>query len=229
MILLDDLDDLAGPAMTAAFGTAMVCGQGCALSTRILIPRRRYAEVVDTIATMFASITTGPPTEAGVLMGPLIDVRQRERVEAYVRSAVEDGARVVCGGARPPGLDAGAFYLPTLLADVTPDMRVAREEIFGPVLVAIPFDDDEDAIRIANDSIYGLSGHVFADDEERALAVARRIRTGTISVNGGIWYGADVPFGGYRQSGIGREMGVAGFEEYLETKVLARPATGADR
>ena len=229
MILLDDLDDLAAPAMTAAFGTAMVCGQGCALSTRILIPRHRYAEVVDTIATMFASITTGPPTEAGVLMGPLIDVRQRERVAAYVRSAVEDGARVVCGGARPPGLDAGAFYLPTLLADVTPDMRVAREEIFGPVLVAIPFDDDEDAIRIANDSIYGLSGHVFADDEERALAVARRIRTGTISVNGGIWYGADVPFGGYRQSGIGREMGVAGFEEYLETKVLARPVSGADR
>ena len=118
---------------------------------------------------------------------------------------------------------------PTLLADVTPEMRVAREEIFGPVLVAIPYDDDDDAVRIANDSIYGLSGHVFGADDERALAVARRIRTGTMSVNGGVWYSADVPFGGYRQSGIGREMGVAGFEEYLETKALARPAPGSAR
>ena len=105
-------------------------------------------------------------------------------------------------------------------------MRVAREEIFGPVLVAIPYDDDDDAVRIANDSIYGLSGHVFGANDARALAVARRIRTGTMSINGGVWYSADVPFGGYRQSGIGREMGVAGFEEYLETKALARPALG---
>jgi len=162
-------------------------------------------------------------------MGPLIDLRQRDRVEGYVQSALDEGARIVCGGARPEGLDGGAFYLPTLLADVTPEMRVAREEIFGPVLVAIPYDDDDDAVRIANDSIYGLSGHVFGADDERALAVARRIRTGTMSVNGGVWYSADVPFGGYRQSGIGREMGVAGFEEYLETKALARPAPGSAR
>ena len=229
MIVLDDLDDLSGPAMTAAFGMAMVCGQGCALSTRVLIPHRRYDEIVDTMAAMCSSISIGPPTDENALMGPLIDLRQRERVEAYVRSAVDEGARIVCGGARPAGLAEGTFYLPTLLADVTTEMRVAREEIFGPVLVAIPFEDDDDAVRIANDSIYGLSGHVFARDEERALAVARRIRTGTISVNGGIWYGADVPFGGYRQSGIGREMGVAGFEEYLETKVVARPAAGSSR
>ncbi|NDH88838.1 MAG: aldehyde dehydrogenase family protein, partial [Actinobacteria bacterium] len=118
-----------------------------------------------------------------------------------MQSALDEGARIVCGGARPEGLDGGAFYLPTLLADVSPEMRVAREEIFGPVLVAIPYDDDDDAVRIANDSIYGLSGHVFGANEERALAVARRIRTGTMSVNGGVWYSADVPFGGYRQSG----------------------------
>lgn len=226
MILLDDLDDVSGPAMAAAFGTALVCGQGCALSTRILIPHSSYEEAVATIGELFGSITPGPPTVDGSTMGPLIDLRQRDRVEGYVQSALDEGARIVCGGARPEGLDGGAFYLPTLLADVTPEMRVAREEIFGPVLVAIPYDDDDDAVRIANDSIYGLSGHVFGADEARALAVARRVRTGTMSINGGVWYSADVPFGGYRQSGIGREMGVAGFEEYLETKALARPALG---
>ena len=215
--------------MTAAFGTALVCGQGCALSTRILIPRSRYDETVTAIGELFGSITPGPPTVEGTTMGPLIDLRQRDRVEGYVQSALDEGARIVCGGARPEGLDGGAFYLPTLLADVTPEMRVAREEIFGPVLVAIPYDDDDDAVRIANDSIYGLSGHVFGADDKRALSVARRIRTGTMSVNGGVWYSADVPFGGYRQSGIGREMGVAGFEEYLETKALARPAPGSAR
>jgi aldehyde dehydrogenase (NAD+) len=191
-----------------------------------LIPRSRYEEAVTAIGELFGSITPGPPTVEGTTMGPLIDLRQRDCVEGYVQSALDEGARVVCGGARPEGLDGGAFYLPTLLADVTPEMRVACEEIFGPVLVAIPFDNDDDAVRIANDSIYGLSGHVFGADEARALAVARRIRTGTMSVNGGVWYSADVPFGGYRQSGIGREMGVAGFEEYLETKALARPALG---
>ena len=154
--------------MTAAFGTALVCGQGCALSTRILIPRSRYDETVTAIGELFGSITPGPPTVEGTTMGPLIDLRQRDRVEGYVQSALDEGARIVCGGVRPEGLDGGAFYLPTLLADVTPEMRVAREEIFGPVLVAIPYDDDDDAVRIANDSIYGLSGHVFGADDERA-------------------------------------------------------------
>lgn len=224
MILLDDLDDPTPALTTAAFGTALVCGQGCALSTRILVPRSRYDEVVDALGALLQTITPGLPDEKGTMMGPLIDHRQRDRVEAFVQSATEEGARVVCGGARPTGLGDGAYYLPTLLADVGPQMRVAREEIFGPVLVAIPHDGDDDAVRIANDSIYGLSGHVYGADEERALGVARRLRSGTVSLNGGIWYGTDVPFGGYRQSGLGREMGVAGFEEYLETKALARPA-----
>ena len=156
-------------------------------------------------------------------MGPLISESQRDRVERYVEGARAQGARVVCGGRRPDGLERGWFYEPTLLADVTSDMSVAREEVFGPVLVAIAHDGDDHAVRIANDSPYGLSGHVYSADEARAVAVARRIRTGTMSINGGVRYGADVPFGGYKQSGLGREMGVAGFEEYLETKAYAAP------
>jgi aldehyde dehydrogenase (NAD+) len=129
----------------------------------------------------------------------------------------------VVGGKRPAQFDSGFWFEPTLIADVDNSMTIAREEIFGPVLVAIPYDDDDDAARIANDSIFGLSGSVVGDDRQRALRLARRIRTGTMSINGGVWYGADVPFGGYKQSGNGREMGVAGFEEYLELKSYAEP------
>jgi aldehyde dehydrogenase (NAD+) len=142
-----------------------------------------------------------------------------------VQQAVADGARVVVGGKRPEGFDRGFWFEPTLLANVDNTMTIARDEVFGPVLVAIPYDGDDDAVRIANDSIFGLSGAVVGADRDRALAVARRIRTGTMSINGGLWYGADVPFGGYKQSGIGREMGVAGFEEYLEQKAYAEPMT----
>ena len=158
------------------------------------------------------------------MMGPLISPRQWERVDGLVRGGIEEGARLVCGGKRPDGLPNGNFYEPTLLADVTSNMAVAQEEIFGPVLVAIPHDGDDDAVRIANDSIYGLSGHVYSADEDRALGVGRRIRTGTLSINGGVWYREDVPFGGVKQSGIGREMGTPGFEEYLEIKSFAAPA-----
>jgi aldehyde dehydrogenase (NAD+) len=131
---------------------------------------------------------------------------------------------VVLGGGIAPEFEKGFFFQPTLLADVTNEMTIARDEVFGPVLVAIPYEDDDDAVRIANDSIFGLSGGVSSADHQRALRVARRIRTGTMSVNGGLWYGADVPFGGFKQSGIGREMGVAGFEEYLEQRAMAEPA-----
>ncbi len=223
MVILDDVEDFGMAAATAAFGTATVCGQGCALSTRVLLPRSKYDEGVAAIAAMMAATPPGDPNDPGTMLGPLINAAQRDRVERYVQSAIDEGARVVCGGKRPADQPVGYFYEPTLIADVTNDMTVAQEEIFGPVLVAIAYDDDDDAVRIANDSIFGLSGHVFGADEERALGVARRIRTGTMSINGGVWYGADVPFGGYKQSGIGREMGVAGFEEYLETKAYARP------
>ena len=210
-------------AATAAFGMATVCGQGCALSTRLLLPRSRYEEAVEAIINMMGAVPPGDPSDAGTMMGPLISARQRDRVERYVQSAIDEGAKVVCGGKRPEGFDRGFFYEPTLISDVDNSMTVAQEEIFGPVLVAIPFDDDDDAIRIANDSIYGLSGAVFSGDDQRAISVAKRVRTGTMSINGGVWYGADVPFGGYKQSGIGREMGVAGFEEHLETKAFSKP------
>lgn len=224
LVVLDDHDDLGAIGFMAAFGTAAVAGQGCALSTRILLPRSRYDEGVQAIADALAMVPPGDPDDGGTMMGPLISPRQWERVDGLVRSGVAEGARLVCGGARPDALPDGNFYEPTLLADVTSDMTVAQEEIFGPVLVAIPHDGDDDAVRIANDSIYGLSGHVYSADEERALAVGRRIRTGTLSVNGGVWYREDVPFGGVKQSGIGREMGTAGFEEYLEIKSYAAPA-----
>jgi len=222
LIALDDLDDFGMVAATAAFGMATVSGQGCALSTRILLPESRYEEGLEAIASMMAAVPPGDPADAATMMGPLISARQRDRVELYVQSAVDDGAHIVCGGGRPSHLEKGFYYEPTLIAGVDNAMKVAREEIFGPVLVAIPYRDDEEAVAIANDSIYGLSGAVFGD-EERALRVAKRIRTGTMSINGGVWYGADVPFGGYGQSGIGREMGVAGFEEHLETKSYSKP------
>ena len=143
-------------------------------------------------------------------------------VEGYLRLAEEEGGRIVTGG---KVIDQPGFWVePTVVAGLDRSSRLAQEEIFGPVLVVIPHDGDDDAVRIANDSIFGLSGGVSGTDRERVLRVARRIRTGTMSVNGGLWYGADVPFGGYKQSGLGREMGVAGFEEYLETKVIAEPA-----
>jgi aldehyde dehydrogenase (NAD+) len=223
-IVLDDVKDFGMVAATAAFGTATVCGQGCALTTRVLLPRARYEEGVEAIANMMGVIAVGDPSVDGTQMGPLINRVQRERVEAYVQAGVDAGARLVCGGKRPEAIDRGFFMELTLLADVTNDMTVAQEEIFGPVVVAIPYDEDDDAVRIANDSIYGLSGAVFSADDDRALGVARRIRTGTMSINGGVWYAPDVPFGGYKQSGIGREMGVAGLEEHLEIKSYAVPA-----
>jgi aldehyde dehydrogenase (NAD+) len=223
-LVLDDVADLSTMALHAAFGMATVAGQGCALTTRVLLPRARYDEGVEALAAMFDAITVGDPSDPATTMGPLISSDQRDRVEGYVRGALDDGAVLVRGGGRPSDRPDGWFVEPTLLAGVDNSMTVAREEIFGPVLVAIPHDGDDDAVAIANDSPYGLSGAVFGDDEARARAVARRIRTGTIGINGGVWYGPDVPFGGYKESGIGREMGVAGFEEYLEIKAYASPA-----
>ncbi len=157
-------------------------------------------------------------------MRPLISDRQRDRVEGYIRLAGEEGGTIVVGGGARPVSDRGYFVEPTLVVGLANDARVAQEEIFGPVLVVIPHDGDDDAVALANDSAYGLSGSVWSGDRDRAVAVANRIRTGTVGVNGGLWYSPDVPFGGYKQSGIGREMGVAGFEEYLETKSIAEPA-----
>jgi len=164
------------------------------------------------------------PTDPGTICGPLISAVQRDRVESYLALAEAEGGRFVLGGGRPKDLERGFFIEPTLIVGLDNSSRVAQEEIFGPVLVVIPHDGDDDAVRIANDSTFGLSGSVYSGDRDRAVAVANRIRTGTIGVNGGLWFSPDVPFGGYKQSGIGREMGVAGFEEYLETKSIAESA-----
>jgi aldehyde dehydrogenase (NAD+) len=193
------------------------------MTTRLLLPRSRYEEGVEIATASFEAVKYGDPTDIQNAMGPLINARQRERVLGYIEKGIAEGARLMTGGKRPAHLPKGYYVEPTLFADVDNAMTIAREEIFGPVLVVIPFEDDDDAVRIANDSIYGLSGGIMSASEERALAVARRIRTGTLAVNGGLWVGPDAPFGGYKQSGVGREMGVEGFSEFLETKTIGLP------
>ena len=185
------------------------------------MPRARYDEAVEAAADTMSALGAGDTRQPGTMAGPLISARQRERVEGYLRLAVDEGGRFACGGGRPADRDRGFFIEPTVVAGLGNDARVAREEIFGPVLTVIAHDGDDDAVAIANDSPYGLSGAVSSADPDRAWAVARRVRTGTMAINGGVWYAGDVPFGGYKQSGIGREMGRAGFEEYTEIKAVA--------
>jgi aldehyde dehydrogenase (NAD+) len=218
LVVLDDAD-LRGPIGTATFATCSHAGQGCAIPTRMVVPRAQHDAIVEQVAAGLRSVAYGDPADQANYMGPLISERQRDKVDGLVQRAVAAGATLVTGGEK---VNPGYFYTPTLLTDVDPDSEIAQEEAFGPILVIIPHDGDDDAVRIANNSIYGLSGAVFGSDE-RALAVARRIRTGTVGVNGGAWFGPDVPFGGFKQSGVGREMGAAGLEEFLETKSLAIP------
>jgi aldehyde dehydrogenase (NAD+) len=226
-VVLDDADLAAAVGLTA-FSVCVHAGQGCALTTRLLVPRARYEAALEIAAATVRGIPPGDPSDPGTVCGPLVSAAQRDRVEGYLRLAVEEGGSFVAGGGRPAGAAyARGFWIePTVVAGLDNKARTAREEIFGPVLVVLPHDGDDDAVRIANDSPYGLSGAVHSADSERAMSVARRIRTGTLSVNGGVWFCADSPFGGYKQSGIGREMGVAGFEEYLETKLIATAVDG---
>ena len=221
-VVLDDAN--LGAALGLAAFTCIHAGQGCALTTRLLLPRSRYAEGLALAKAAFERWSYGDPTDPKNMQGPQISKRQQERVLAYIEKGRQEGARLVVGGGKPSHLAKGFYVEPTLFADVDPDSTLAQEEIFGPVLCVIPFDDDDDAVRIANHSIYGLSGAVHSASTERALAVARRIRTGTLSVNGAQWFHVDNPFGGYKQSGLGRENGRAGFEEYLETKLIALPS-----
>jgi aldehyde dehydrogenase (NAD+) len=219
-IVLDDMPDFA-----ALCGRAMVinhAGQGCAITTRLLVPRSRYAEAVAGLKKAYETLgdNWGGFDEATHQMGPVVSKKQLERVLSYIEIGKKEGARLLAGGRARPDKGGGFFVEPTCFVDVTNDMRIAQEEIFGPVLSVIAFEDDEDAIRIANDSIYGLSGMVFSGNTERALRMARRIRTGSIGVNGGMCITGDLPFGGYKHSGIGREWGPEGIEEMRETKVL---------
>ncbi|HEY8527602.1 MAG TPA: aldehyde dehydrogenase family protein [Acidimicrobiales bacterium] len=225
-IVVDDAD-IGFAAMIAGFTVCSHAGQGCAITTRLLVPEAQHDAIVEAVANTLAGVPYGDPRDPSTMMGPLISAAQLDKVEGCVRRAVEDGAKVVTGGTRAEmegALAGGYFYEPTLLTNVDPDSSIAQDEVFGPVLAVIPYRDDDEAVAIANNSIFGLSGSVFGTDVERATAIARRLRTGTVSINGGAWFGPDVPFGGYKQSGIGREMGVPGLEEYLEQKALARPA-----
>jgi aldehyde dehydrogenase (NAD+) len=218
--VLDDAD-LGAALGHAAFHITTHAGQGCAVLSRLVLPRARYEEGVEMITGMLRDWPVGDPADPSTLTGPLISERQRRRVLSYIERGRAEGGTIALGGGVPAGQTRGFFVEPTVITGVGSGSVVAQEEIFGPVLVVLAHDGDDDAVRIANDSAYGLSGMVFSAAEDRARGVAERVRTGTISVNGGLYYSPDVPFGGYRQSGTGRESGVAGFEEYLEIKAIA--------
>jgi acyl-CoA reductase-like NAD-dependent aldehyde dehydrogenase len=217
-LLLDDADvDLFARLIPEI--SAKNSGQVCYSCTRVVAPRSRYAEVVEAAVASMRSGQVGDPFDEKTVYGPLVADRQRSRVEGLIQVGREQGARVATGGGRPTGLDHGWFVEPTVFDNVTNDMRIAREEIFGPVLSVIPYDDEAEAVAIVNDSEYGLGGTVFSADLDRALAVARRVESGTIGING---YGIklDAPFGGVKASGLGRELGPEGFAEYLEYKSI---------
>jgi acyl-CoA reductase-like NAD-dependent aldehyde dehydrogenase len=195
-------------------------GQTCSALTRMLVPRSRLAEAEQIAAAVAEQFKPGDPFESGTMLGPLVSEGQRKLVRDYITEGTEEGAKLVTGGVEPPqGLEQGYFVRPTVFSDVTPEMTIAQEEIFGPVLAIMPYEDDEDAVRIANDSVYGLAGGVWSADEERAKRIARRIRTGQVEINGGA-FNPLAPFGGYKQSGYGRELGRFGLEEFLQIKSL---------
>jgi len=215
--------DVQKSAQSAAAGFIIHAGQGCALPTRILADRSVYDEVVATMDAALRKVTVGDPSDPKTRMGPLIREAQRERVERYVAAGKAEGARLACGGARPPHVPRGFFFEPTLFVDVASSMSVAREEIFGPVGVVIPFDGEEEGIKIANDSRYGLAASIWHPDPVRAFEIARQLQAGTVSVNGGGGGGPNLwgPFGGYKHSGIGREYGDYGLLEYVQLKTVS--------
>jgi len=218
-VVLDDAD-LAEAVQATVRQCYLNNGQTCISWSRMLVPRDRHDEAVDLARRVAGELAVGDPLAGEAGIGPLATKAQQERVQAWIRRGCDEGATLVVGGAEPPpGLDKGFFVQPTVFADVTADMAIAREEIFGPVLCIMAYDDEDHAVTIANDTIYGLHGAVFSSDRERGLALARRLRTGQVDVCGG-GYNPTAPFGGYRQSGNGRELGRHGLEEYLEVKAL---------
>ena len=220
-IILEDAD-LDSTLPMLLFSGLMNTGQACVGQTRILAPQSRYDEIVEKIGNAVAAMPVGLPDDPTAAVGALISEKQRDRVEGYIKKGVEEGARIVTGGGRPEGLNGGWFVQPTVFADVDNSMTIAQEEIFGPVLVVIPYADEDDAVRIANDSVYGLAGSVYTTDNAKALEIASKIRTGTYGVN---MYAFDpgAPFGGYKNSGVGRECGPEGIAGYTESKSVLLP------
>jgi aldehyde dehydrogenase (NAD+) len=222
-IVLDDDPNFAMSVVTTML--VFHAGQGCAVQSRLLVPQSRYEEAVAILKQAYQGLgdNWGDIANPEHIMGPVISKKQQDRILGYIELGKQEGATLLHGGSARPDKGNGFFVEPTVFTDVTNGMRIAQEEIFGPVLVVIPYEDDEDAIRIANESQYGLSGGVNGGDQERAMRIARRIRTGSVGVNNGMCIAGDIPFGGYKASGIGREWGVEGIEEYTEVKMLAWP------
>ena len=220
-VIMDDAD-IQKAAKMAVYACFNNSGQECSSLSRLIVPTSARDEVVEVISSPLDRYTVGDPMDEGVKCGPMVSARQQESVSGYIASGIAEGATLVSGGeGMPEGLSTGFFVKPTVFADVTPEMTVFREEIFGPVLTISTYETEEEAISMANDSEYGLSGGVWSEDEDRALRVARSLRTGQVSINGGA-FNISAPFGGYKLSGNGRELGSHGLEEFLEVKAIQR-------
>ena len=221
-IICDDLDEATfAKAVMGGVGKAFLnSGQTCSALTRMLVPRTRLAEAEKSVVAAAGGMKVGDPFAEGSNLGPLASAAQRDRVQSYIAKGIEEGAKLIFGGTgAPEGLSTGYYVNPTVFSEVKNSMAIAQEEIFGPVLVVIPYDTVDDAVNIANDSVYGLAGAVFSADKDKAIGIAKRMRTGQVEVNGGA-FNPNAPFGGYKQSGIGRELGEYGFEEFLQIKSL---------
>jgi len=231
-IVLDDANPAA--ILGAAIGVCVHAGQACAATTRMLVHRSLFDDAVANITAAYAAVPVGDPVQPETIVGPVISAAQKDRVLTAVERARRDGASITVGGGEvgnlPEHLSGGHYVAPTVIVGVDNSSAIAQEEVFGPVLLVMPFDDDDEAVRIANDSAYGLAGAVMSRSMERGMNIARRVRTGSFGVNGGMFYGADAPFGGYKNSGVGRQCGIEGFQQYLETKTIGcrmpRPKEG---